>query len=259
MNTFVVPTPRGLPGAPGDLGPVQGISLAAGVIVAHLAVALVVFMRPDAPVEVSPSQLAIMVEMVQSPPQAQATALPPAPVPPTPTPVRQTATPPAPVPLASRQPATVADRALPVPSPEPRVPSPAPLAAPVAAPSPSPALPVVSAMTPAAPAAELPRVPAQPKEAGPVTDTDYLGSPPRPVFPRVSRELGEQGTVRLRVLVDEQGRPTSILVAQSSGFPRLDQAAISALKAARFKPYQEGGVPQSRWVLAPFTFNLTEP
>jgi protein TonB len=74
----------------------------------------------------------------------------------------------------------------------------------------------------------------------------------------VSREWGESGTVRLRVLVDEQGRPRDIEVARSSGYPRLDQAAINAMRATRFKPHLEAGVPQSRWVLTPLTFNLEE-
>jgi protein TonB len=64
--------------------------------------------------------------------------------------------------------------------------------------------------------------------------------------------------VRLKILVDEQGRPKDIDIAKSSGFPRLDQEAIRAIRAARFQPYVEDGTPRAVWVQAPLTFNLEE-
>ena len=71
-------------------------------------------------------------------------------------------------------------------------------------------------------------------------------------------KLGEQGVVRLKVLVDEQGRPKDIEVARSSGYPRLDQQAVQAMKKARFQPHLEDGQARSVWVLAPLTFNLED-
>ena len=49
-----------------------------------------------------------------------------------------------------------------------------------------------------------------------------------PVYPPASRRLDEHGAVRLRVLVDERGRPREVQIAKSSGFERLDQAAVTA-------------------------------
>lgn len=77
-------------------------------------------------------------------------------------------------------------------------------------------------------------------------------------YPRASRELGESGVVRMRVLVDEQGRPREVEVAKSSGFPRLDQAALQAMRAARFQPHIEDGQPRTVWVLASLNFKLDE-
>jgi protein TonB len=77
-------------------------------------------------------------------------------------------------------------------------------------------------------------------------------------YPRVSRELGEQGSVLLRVLVDERGRPTDIQVVKSSGYPRLDQQAVQAMRAARFKPHVEDGVARPMWVRTPQTFILED-
>lgn len=85
----------------------------------------------------------------------------------------------------------------------------------------------------------------------------YL-NPPVLSYPRASRELGETGVVRLRVLVDEQGRPREVEVAKSSGHPRLDQAAVLAMRGARFQPHLEDGQPRMVWVLAPLNFQLDE-
>jgi protein TonB len=50
----------------------------------------------------------------------------------------------------------------------------------------------------------------------------------RPVaaYPAESRAAGEQGIVVLRIIVSAEGRPTSVSVGRSSGFPRLDRAAV---------------------------------
>lgn len=82
--------------------------------------------------------------------------------------------------------------------------------------------------------------------------------PPVLTYPRVSRELGEQGSALLRVLVDERGRPTEIQVAKSSGYPRLDQQAVQAMRAARFKPHVEDGIARPMWVRTPQTFILED-
>lgn len=49
---------------------------------------------------------------------------------------------------------------------------------------------------------------------------------PAAAYPAESRAAGEQGVVILRVTVNADGRPTAISVARSSGFPRLDRAAV---------------------------------
>jgi len=52
------------------------------------------------------------------------------------------------------------------------------------------------------------------------------------------------------------GRPSQVLVQTSSGYPLLDEAALSAVRAAQFRPFVEGGFAKPVWVLAPITFNL---
>ena len=61
-----------------------------------------------------------------------------------------------------------------------------------------------------------------------------------PTYPPTSRRQGEEGTVRLKVLVDERGRPRDVQVAQSSGFARLDDAAMTAVRAGSFEAATDG-------------------
>jgi len=70
------------------------------------------------------------------------------------------------------------------------------------------------------------------------------------------RRQGEAGRVTLRVLIDEQGRPAELRVQSSSGYARLDEAALEALRDARFRPYAENGVAQRVWALVPIHFDL---
>src|SRR5437868_4524543 len=62
-----------------------------------------------------------------------------------------------------------------------------------------------------------------------------------PIYPSASRRDGEEGAVRLRVLVDESGRPSEVQIAQSSGFSRLDQAAAEAVRRWRSQAATNGG------------------
>ncbi len=64
-----------------------------------------------------------------------------------------------------------------------------------------------------------------------------------PRYPIESRRRKEQGTVRLRVLLGVDGRVKSISVAVSSGYARLDAAALKAVRTWRWAPILRGGVP----------------
>ena len=57
-----------------------------------------------------------------------------------------------------------------------------------------------------------------------------------PEYPRESRKRHEEGRVTLRVIIDATGSKQSLSVERSSGFARLDDAAILALKESRFIP-----------------------
>jgi len=88
-----------------------------------------------------------------------------------------------------------------------------------------------------------------------VASVEYLREP-APRYPPQSRKLREQGLVVLRVLIDERGTACDVIVENSSGHQRLDQAAREAIARAAFRPYIEDGVPRRAMVLIPIEFSL---
>ncbi|MGB6006783.1 TonB family protein [Castellaniella sp.] len=85
---------------------------------------------------------------------------------------------------------------------------------------------------------------------------DYLGRRPSPAYPRLSQRRGEQGRVVLRVLISPQGQVAHVKVQHSSGYARLDEAAVQAMQQARFRPYTENGIAYKALVDIPFDFVL---
>lgn len=185
-----------------------------------------------APVRAALAQAAPMMVDLLAPPAPEPLPEPPAPPPP-PQPVAKKPPPPAPVVVAAAPPAPapfVVPEAPPEPAPLP--PPPPPVEVPPAPPAPAP----------------LPRE--IPPEA-----IRYL-EPPAPDYPRLSRRLNERGLVVVRVFVDADGLPRTVQIAQSSGFARLDEAALEGVRRARFRPYAENGRPSAGWARIPIPFEL---
>lgn len=221
-----------------DLGPRGRRVLTAGVLVAHVAGAWGL-LQMDAVRQAVAQAAPIMVDWIAPP--AETPAPPP---PPVPRPAPRPAQPPRRViaaPAAAQMPTWTA--------PDPSPASPAPIAA-VAAPTPpSPAAPPAPPAPPAPSAA-----PVAPRQL-PSNAVQYL-VPPLLVVPIASRRLNEQGTVWLRLVVDVNGLPLKVSLHQSSGFQRLDDQAMQAMRSARFKPYTEHGVALEWTALAPLAYEL---
>jgi protein TonB len=62
-------------------------------------------------------------------------------------------------------------------------------------------------------------------------------------YPRLSKDIGEQGVVGVRLFINESGEVQSVAVTKSSGFERLDKAALLLASRIRFKPYLINGTP----------------
>lgn len=182
----------------------------------------------------------LMVQLIGPAPERPAELAPP---------LRVVSSPPAPPPVAP---------ALPVPEvPLPR------------------ADPVAEVMTPTLPAPAPPMPPAAPQPSVVQVGTVAPPAPPRPAVmqqvpsgalryrveppvavPRASRRQRESGTVLLRVVVDVQGLPRSVTLHRSSGFQRLDEQALGAMRRARFFPCTEGGQPVECESIAPIVYEL---
>ena len=67
------------------------------------------------------------------------------------------------------------------------------------------------------------------------------GNPPR--YPVESRRKKEQGTVELLLILAADGRVETISITRSSGFARLDDAALSAVRRWRWAPTLRDGAP----------------
>lgn len=115
-----------------------------------------------------------------------------------------------------------------------------------ATPTPPPPATTATTATPA---------PVAPIKTIPTSAVQYIDAPVL-VYPRASRRAGEAGRVVLRVFIDEAGLPRQVQVQQSSGFARLDEAAVAAIQKARFKPYSDNGQPMAGWALVPLSFDL---
>lgn len=181
-------------------------------------------------------EVIVPVEMLSEfiTPPAPKVEPPPAPV--SPAPKQPVARKPERVMARAPQPVAVAQ-----PTPSPEAPTgiaePQPPAPPVAA-------PVAAAPTPAPARIELPS-----------SNADYLQNP-KPAYPPLSKRLGEQGKVMLRVLIAADGTVQSASLARSSGFNRLDDAAMAAVLKWRFVPGKRDGVAQAMWHQIPVNFVL---
>jgi protein TonB len=81
----------------------------------------------------------------------------------------------------------------------------------------------------------------------------------QPEYPPSSRRAGEEGTVILQVYVLDNGRAGEVKVGKSSGFPKLDEAAVKEVQRNwRFVPGKEDGKPVPMWHTFAVTFRLTD-
>jgi protein TonB len=83
---------------------------------------------------------------------------------------------------------------------------------------------------------------------------DLHNAPPE--YPEESRLAREEGLVVLRVKVTPQGEPAAVEIFCSSGYFRLDQAALRAVKQWRFHPATFAGRPVPSEIETPVRFRL---
>ena len=218
----------------------SGASISATVLL-HVILAFLFMLGLMEHTITPPEAPPVLVELMQSQPTPKTIEQPvakPIPVPPRPQPVAAPAPTPQPQPLPSKvtTPTEVAQAAPVAPDSAPTAPTP-----------------------PAPTRVEAPPAPA-PVTAPSRTDVSipasYSASNQKPIYPNMSKRLGEQGTVVLRVLVKADGSAGEVEVKSSSNYPRLDQAAIDAVKTWRFNPAKIDGKATDEWYQVPIPFKL---
>ncbi|MES2401547.1 MAG: TonB family protein [Pseudomonadota bacterium] len=132
---------------------------------------------------------------------------------------------------------------------------PMPLAVPDPTPSPNAPVGVVTPPPPAPPAPAPAAPPAAPAMQLPSSDASYLANP-KPPYPPISRRLNEQGKSIIRVLIGIDGSPQKAEIAKSSGYDRLDQAALTTVMRWRYVPGKRNGVPEEMWFNVPINWVL---
>ncbi|WP_429614593.1 energy transducer TonB [Variovorax sp. W2I14] len=217
---------------PSVFGLSRNVVIASGVVLFHAAALWALqsgLLRRAAEVVIP---VEIMSQFIEAPkPKVE-------PPPPPPPPPKVTKAPPPPRPQAIREPKPTPAPQAPVGTTEPP-PPPAPPAPP----------------TPPAPPALPPAPPAPPAVQLPSSNADYLQNP-KAVYPAMSKRLGEQGKVIVKVLVGADGLPKSAEIKKSSGFERLDEAAIEYIMKCRFVPGKVNGVVQAMSYDAPVNYVL---
>ena len=102
-----------------------------------------------------------------------------------------------------------------------------------------------------APQAKEPPAPVTPPHA----DAAMLNNPV-PVYPALSRRFREEGHVLFDVYILPDGSVGQIKLKRSSGFPRLDDAALDAIRRWRYIPAKRGNEPIPYWYVQPLDFEL---
>ena len=217
-------------------------ALVAAVHVALLAVILT--LRHD-PVQPALESRVMTAQLLPPAPVAAPAAVQSvAPPPPTPTP-----------PVHSKP--KVQPKPTPKPTPAPLREAPAP--SPVTVAPPEPAAPAAPAAppTPAAPAA--PAIGRQTMEISAPKNVSHLDcNIAKPDYPALSRRRGETGTAYVKFVVGLTGKLENIELKKSSGFSRLNDAALAAAHASACKPYLEDGQPIRAAYTQPYNFNLED-
>ena len=222
----------------------SGLGCALAILLLHLLLIALCWYHPSAPV-IPPKPEVIAVRW-----QAASTSIPKPERPSPPKPAAQPEVKPKPVPVLTKPQPRSREIKRVQPKPERKAPP---------KPSQAESQPVKSAVTsPSHPVAAKP-VKSSPAAPEPVVAPDYQApglNNPALRYPPVSRRLGEEGKVRLRVLVSVQGEPQTIEIKNSSGYVRLDEAARELVRRWHFLPARRGTSTVAGWVEIPIVFKL---
>lgn len=224
------------------------VTATAIVAALHVALLVAVLIARDEPVPRALESRTITAELLSPAPVAAPAAIQSTPTPPKPTP-------PVPQVKPKIQPRPVA-KPTPTPLPEAAAPSQHEISTPEPAPPapPAPATPAPAPAEAAAPAIGKPTM----ALSAPKNVAHLDCSIAQPDYPVLSKRHNETGTAMVKFVVGLTGKIENIELKKSSGFGRLDDAALAAMRSSSCKPYIENGEAIRATYTQPFAFSLTD-
>lgn len=223
----------------------RAATIAAFVVALHAALIAIVLKRHDAAAPLALASHTITAELIQPEPVAAAAA------------IDSSTTAPKPLQRAARAKPAVQPKPMPMQVPVAHASSGHPIETPAQA-GPTP--------TAAAAAASAPETSQPAPSHAKSTPTMELSAPKnvshldcqiaQPEYPALSKRRGETGTVSISFVVGLSGQIEDIQIKESSGYSRLDDAALAAMHNSACKPYRENGEPVRATYTQPFDFSL---
>jgi protein TonB len=114
-------------------------------------------------------------------------------------------------------------------------------------------------LKPVKPATERTTKQAAAKPTQPPTQASLVGNiDTNNRYPTASLRLGESGRNVVRIWVGPDGKPQKAEIEKTSGFPRLDEAAIKLAMAQRFTPATVNGVATQTSLELPLFWKLPD-
>ncbi|CAM2178314.1 periplasmic protein TonB [Paraburkholderia sacchari] len=223
------------------------VTACAIVVALHAGLIAVALYQRNAVTPVSLESRTITAELLRPEPVAAPAAIQSTPAPPPPKPVQR----------VSREQPKVQPKPKPTPTPLPVADAPSQHAVETSAPAePAPPAPTPPALAPATQAA----APAQGKPtmalAAPKNVSHLDCNIVEPDYPTLSKRRGETGVAHVHFVVGLTGKLENIELRKSSGYSRLDDAALAAMRNSTCKPYIEDGQPVRATYTQPFDFSL---
>ena len=90
----------------------------------------------------------------------------------------------------------------------------------------------------------------------PYDDPPVAMTPIRPVYPEIAQEAGIEGVIVVQAFIDEKGRVKETLILKGVPNTGLDEAAMDAIKATRFRPAKQRERAVGVWISIPVNFRL---
>jgi periplasmic protein TonB len=218
------------------------VTATAIVVALHAALIAFVLSHRDTATPLALESHSITAQLLKPDPVAAPAAIQSTPTPP----------PPKPVPHVTREKPKVQPKPKPTPLPVAEAPSQHAVEAPAPADPAPPAAPAPAPAAAAAPTAGKPTMALTAPKNVSHLDCRIV----QPDYPTLSKRRGETGVAYVRFVVGLSGQIENIDLKKSSGYSRLDDAALAAMHDSSCKPYLEDGQPVRAAYTQPFDFSL---